>query len=392
MHSVGHPRVEWICVPSLSPGVDRREFGDVVLLREPRLGTVLALEAEDRAVLSALDAGATPDALAERFGPSALALLDELDAGGFLDGSAVPVIPKVAMSGAGLEVAGFDRWTAMAWHAGGRWAATRAGFVVAVVLGVVGALVLLSGGADSSAADGTDTVLALWCLVMAGPALGVMHETAHALVQHRYGQAPRRAGFGFYYGGVCFFVDATEALLLPKRARVAQALAGPAANAAVAGILVVVAAVVAGEQSTVLRAVAVLVYLDLIFNLVPLLEFDGYWVLSDLIDEPALRRRSLTALGRMLRKPTPAGLDRRDRMLAAYGATSLAAGVFLMAGAAWLWLHELGPLVREGAAASWSGQLAAALLVIPLVVGLVVPLVFHLVSTISRPARGGERK
>ena len=45
-----------------------------------------------------------------------------------------------------------------------------------------------------------------------------------------YGRRPRRAGFGSYWGELSFYVDSTEALTLPSRARVVQALAGLAVD------------------------------------------------------------------------------------------------------------------------------------------------------------------
>ena len=46
--------------------------------------------------------------------------------------------------------------------------------------------------------------------------------------------------------------------------------------------------------ATVLYKFAVLNYFVVLLNLVPLLELDGYYILSDLIQVPDLRQRSLS--------------------------------------------------------------------------------------------------
>jgi putative peptide zinc metalloprotease protein len=50
----------------------------------------------------------------------------------------------------------------------------------------------------------------------------------------------------------------------------------------------------------VLWEFALLSYLGVVLNLNPLMEFDGYYVLSDLLEKPNLRPRALAWLGRDL--------------------------------------------------------------------------------------------
>ena len=52
--------------------------------------------------------------------------------------------------------------------------------------------------------------------------------------------------------------------------------------------------------SAALWEFALLSYLAVVLNLNPLMEFDGYYVLSDLLEKPNLRPRALAWLGRDL--------------------------------------------------------------------------------------------
>ena len=96
-------------------------------------------------------------------------------------------------------------------------------------------------------------------------------------------------GVGFYWGALTFYVDASQALFLPRRTRMLQSSAGILTDLVVCGSASIVA--MAGGDATwavVLREFAVLGYLNIIINAVPLLELDGYWFLADALDRPTL--------------------------------------------------------------------------------------------------------
>jgi hypothetical protein len=58
--------------------------------------------------------------------------------------------------------------------------------------------------------------------------------------------------FGFYWGGVSFYVDSTEAMTLPRRQRVTQALVGLGVDAVVVSLLAIVSHLAAGVLLVVL--------------------------------------------------------------------------------------------------------------------------------------------
>ncbi len=257
------------------------------------------------------------------------------------------------------------------------------------------ALLTAAGGVATSAAlraDGQtppEGIATLVTLIVFGWITTAVHETAHALVIHHGGRRVGRAGLGFYWGSLGFYVDATDALFLPRRRRAAQAAAGPGADAVLAALLGLTAwGTAPSELSATLALVAVLAWLEVALNLVPFLKLDGYWVLADLLDQPDLAERSWQALLRIGHRPR----QRRQGYLAAYAAASLAFGTVLLTGAAAAWLSSFGPLVTD----AWGGgpvdRLVALAFVVPLAVGVVVAAAQVAVGFGQRgaaPGRGG---
>jgi putative peptide zinc metalloprotease protein len=78
-------------------------------------------------------------------------------------------------------------------------------------------------------------------------------------------------------------------------------LAGPYANLVLSCLAALVAWFVpSAVLSAALWEFALLSYLAVLLNFNPLMEFDGYYVLSDLLEKPNLRPRALAWLGRNL--------------------------------------------------------------------------------------------
>lgn len=124
--------------------------------------------------------------------------------------------------------------------------------------------------------------------------LTFMHELGHSVVISHYDRKVKSAGFLIYFGSPAFFVEATDSLMLDQKQRILQASAGPFTELIIAGVasLVIFASPV-GPLADLLFKFALLNYIVIFLNLVPLLELDGYWILSDLIQLPDLRPRSL---------------------------------------------------------------------------------------------------
>jgi hypothetical protein len=375
--------------PQLIDGTQRRPMAGSTVLARPDGRRHLLIPDAELPVLELLDGAIGQDGLVARFGPAAAELVDDLARSGFLVGVPGEEDPRLTVSVAGIEFAGFDRVIGRIGGAGGHKLVSWPGAAIAAFIGAVGLALLVAtrGWATHGLAD-AGAVVAVWCLVLTHIPAGLIHESAHALVINRHGRRVGRAGFGFYWGGLSFFVDATDALMLKRRYRMAQALAGPAADLTIAGALATAAfSVGPGQLGSLLRILAVVAYLELAINLAPLLQLDGYWFLADGLDEPDLRRRSLQAL----RHPFTA-TSRRNRLLALYAAGSLAFGAALIASGLIIWINELGPLTRDAFQTSWLGAIGGGLLVAPLVLGGTAQLVHLAARGFPRVGRPDDRK
>ena len=120
------------------------------------------------------------------------------------------------------------------------------------------------------------------------------HELGHALVLVHKKRRVISAGFLIFFGSPAFFVNASDGLMLDQRDRIVQSFAGPFAELMLAGVASIV--MIATPDTTLaafLYRFALINYFVIFMNLIPLLELDGYWIFSDLIQVPNLRRRSL---------------------------------------------------------------------------------------------------
>jgi len=153
---------------------------------------------------------------------------------------------------------------------------------------------------------------------------GIGHEIAHAIATKAEGRRVGRAGIGLLWFTPVVYVDTSDAWLMPRHARVRVNAAGPLFNFAFAGLCGLVAFVAAGQARDLAIWLAVANLVSVAFNLSPLLEFDGYYVLEDLANVNALRRKSLRYVFRDLVSHPRLPRDRREAGYVAYAAAALA--------------------------------------------------------------------
>jgi CRP-like cAMP-binding protein len=187
----------------------------------------------------------------------------------------------------------------------------------------------------------------------------------------------KSAGFLIYFGAPAFFVEATDSLMLDRRQRIVQASAGPFMELVIAGIAsLVIFAFPDGPLADLLYRFALLNYIVIFMNLVPLLELDGYWILSDLIQVPDLRARSLEFIQHDLWHKTRVRerLTPQEWGLGAYAVAGIAFTIFSFWTGWIFWREIFGDLVtslwREGIGSRILLLLLAAFLAGPVVRGL----------------------
>jgi putative peptide zinc metalloprotease protein len=175
-----------------------------------------------------------------------------------------------------------------------------------------------------------------------------------------------------FFGSPAFFVESSDGLMMDRGRRIAQAFAGPYAEMILAGTASIVALAFPGSSAaSVLYKFALLNYFVLFLNLVPLLELDGYWILSDLIQVPDLRPRSLA----FVRHDLWHKLRLRERFnlqevgLALYGIVGVAFTAFAFYTAFFFWREIFGGLVSR----LWNGGALSRMLLVALVLFLAGP-------------------
>jgi putative peptide zinc metalloprotease protein len=260
---------------------------------------------------------------------------------------------------------------------------------VSLVGGWLFLLHTMSGRYDLFQSSGSYTK-GLWILFVLNYFAITVHEASHALTCKHYGARVNGAGLMLYYGLPAYFVDTSDVWTKPAYARIATSWAGPYSGLILAGIAsIIVQAMPASAVAPILHRLAFLMILILLFNLIPLLELDGYFMLVDWLEMPMLRARSLA----FFRKDLWQRLRRRDaltgqeRFLAWFGGFSLAFSVAVVISAVFSWQYRLKSLTQT----LWTGGLGSKALLVLLLLVLSMPLVMGVGSRAVSTTRTAAR-
>ena len=125
----------------------------------------------------------------------------------------------------------------------------------------------------------------------------VVHELAHGATLAYYGGLwdvmPGEVGTGLYYFGPMFYVDTSDAWVLPRKMRVIVSLSGPLSTLLIGAFLVFADAL---WPSQLLKMASFFCFYWMLWNFVPLIETDGYYALMDYADIPNLRKEAFDHL------------------------------------------------------------------------------------------------
>ncbi|HEX3298614.1 MAG TPA: cyclic nucleotide-binding domain-containing protein [Actinomycetota bacterium] len=215
------------------------------------------------------------------------------------------------------------------------------------------------------------------------------HELGHALVLVHSKRRVLSAGFFIFFGSPAFFVDASDGLMMDRGDRIVQSFAGPFAELMLAGIASIVMIATPGTTAgAFLYRFALINYFVIFMNLIPLLELDGYWIFSDLIQVPDLRRRSLTFIQHDLwhKLRVWERFSWQEGGLAFYGIVGTAFTILSFYTAFFFWREIFGGLVTS----LWDGGLVSRILLILLALAFIGPLIrglFTLGKTITKRIR-----
>lgn len=183
--------------------------------------------------------------------------------------------------------------------------------------------------------------------------LKIVHEFGHGLTCKHYGGEVHEVGMMMMAFHPMFYVNVSDAWLLPKKSqRMAVSAAGVYVEMIFACILTYVWVLLAPGflKDFCFNAILVASVTTLLFNANPLMKFDGYYILSDWLEIPNLRERSMKFVAGKFRHlffgkdaaeeaRTPEVL-RQSRALAIYAVLSFFYLIFVM----WNVLHMLDNL------------------------------------------------
>lgn len=210
-------------------------------------------------------------------------------------------------------------------------------------LAVVGTALAALAGQWDRALDQTQGIIDpsnLLLLYTAFAFTKLVHEFGHAACVKKFGGEVHAMGITLLVFTPIPYVDATAAWALRERwKRVAVGLAGMIPELFVAGVAALIWANTGPGilNSVCYNAMIVASVSTLLFNLNPLLRFDGYYILADLTDSPNLQPRSVRHLIHLIERYAFGGLhsqtsarSRADSWwLAIYGVLSWCYRIFV---------------------------------------------------------------
>jgi putative peptide zinc metalloprotease protein len=168
----------------------------------------------------------------------------------------------------------------------------------------------------------------------------VLHEIGHGLTCKHFGGRVYRIGFLLLYFNPCLFCDVTESYFFEKKShKHAVTLAGAVVDLMVASFAVFVWYLTPDDlfvHKLSHRIMLLCGVTGIIFNLNPLLKYDGYFLLSNQLEIPDLRGDSFRYLAGRVRRLLRLSHDeiplppRKKRIHLIYGTLSLSYSVFVL--------------------------------------------------------------
>lgn len=115
------------------------------------------------------------------------------------------------------------------------------------------------------------------------------HEIGHVSAAAYFGAEHGGIGGGFYLFTPVYYADVTDIWRLPRKQRIMVNLAGVYFELIFCSFLCVISVLISNSY---LGVVGFMVFIHSLYNLVPFIRNDGYWLLSDALDTPNLSKKS----------------------------------------------------------------------------------------------------
>jgi putative peptide zinc metalloprotease protein len=177
-------------------------------------------------------------------------------------------------------------------------------FIIAGVVLFAGEFVSIYGKKANFEILGSSVVGFFFYYFVALAPVIVIHEMAHALTLVHYGGQAGEMGTGLFYFGPMFYTETTDAWGLSRRDRIMVYLSGNISTLLIGSSLVFVLLIggIPEPVSHILLMIAFYCFNMSLFNFAPPFETDGYYMLSDIVNMPTLRRDSYSYLGSIIRR------------------------------------------------------------------------------------------
>ena len=254
--------------------------------------------------------------------------------------------------------------------------------VVAATLFAAGALLLVTVQWDvlQSRLPGFTSFFsvqnAFWLAVAIG-AVKVLHELGHALACKHFGGECHEMGLMLLVFAPCLYCNVSDSWLLKSRwKRIAIAAAGMAVEVVIASVCTFLWwTSEPGLLNTIcLNTMFVCSFGTLLINGNPLLRYDGYYILSDLLEVPNLAQRSRAVVRGALARwclgiegvDEPAVPEGRRGLLAVYAVASVVYRWVVLFAILWFLYHLLQPHGLAVVAQSITAMVVLAMILSPL--------------------------
>jgi putative peptide zinc metalloprotease protein len=170
----------------------------------------------------------------------------------------------------------------------------------------------LGGGFRQVLRNPVDLLIVLGLSVLSA----AFHECGHAAGCRYGGARPGVIGAGIYMVWPAFFTNVTDSYRLSRAGRLRTDLGGLYFNAV---FMLALAGVYTATSAEILLLVIAFTHLEMLEQLLPVVRFDGYYILSDLVGVPDLFARVVPILKSALpagrRDPRVTGLRRAARIV-----------------------------------------------------------------------------
>jgi putative peptide zinc metalloprotease protein len=254
------------------------------------------------------------------------------------------------------------------------------------VLAIVGLAAFVTASSEKQLFDfGGAGIVGLVATAAGYVVATTLHELAHALAVKSYGRRVNRGGFLLMMGMPFAFVDTSDMWFGTSWSRIVVAVSGPLTTVGIAGgVSVAAIAVPDAKVAGVCFTLAAGLYLNTLFNLIPLVPLDGYQALADALRTPRLKEEAKAYFGGGFVKDLRAGRRPGPKQvgLLIFGVLSAICLWAMIALSVMTWNSRLGGLAREYVPQPW-----LTVLVVLVIALIIFPVWFPRVRKVAQKVK-----